>query len=107
MNRIFIICAMDYPYWKMPCANAERHVATTKFHLERTGEGGRYQVVTPRLVLDGKEGMLKKYFKLRRALRSCSAVYYVKGFSQDRLACRLFKIARRRKMNDGFCKKLY
>ena len=89
-ERCFIIGSLAEYSWKVRMANMERRVNSKNF------QDGRYEAVSPRVLMNGEESKLKRYFKLRRAIRSCSAVYALREFAFDQLACRLVAFAERK-----------
>lgn len=89
-EKCFIIGSLEEYSWKVRMANMERRVNSKGFY------GGRFEAVSPRTVLNGKEWRLKRNFKLRRAMRYCTAVYVLSNHVQDSFACKLADIAVKR-----------
>ena len=89
-EKCFIIGSLEEYSWKVRMSNMERRVNSNGFY------GGVYEAVSARKVLTGKERRLKRNFKLRRAMRSCSTVYVLTNYKEDRFACRLLNLAQRR-----------
>lgn len=98
-NKVFIVCKTDYKSWQLSCRNAEKHVQTRDFYFENTDPedyhaSQRFEAVSPRTILDGSEGNLKKWFKLRKAMLCCSYVYPVAGCEDSRQCRSLMRFAR-------------
>lgn len=95
-NKCFIIGSMKERRWKNRMHNMELHVESTAF-FSHCGDidikEGRYKASSPRTVLKGTEGKLKRWFKLRKAVLSCSTVYVLKNYIDDEEAFNLFSFA--------------
>ena len=95
-NKCFIIGSMVEPRWKNRMFNMELRVESPTFFFH-CGDidinEGFYKADSPRTVLKGTEGKLKRWFKLRKAVLSCSTVYVLKNYVDDKEAFNLFSFA--------------
>lgn len=95
-NKCFIIGSMVEPRWKNRMYNMELRVESDKFFFHCGDidiKEGFYKAGSPRTVLKGTEGKLKRWFKLRKAVLSCSTVYVLKNYIDDEEAFNLFSFA--------------
>lgn len=95
-NKCFIIGSMKERRWKNRMHNVELHVESPTFFFHCGDidiKEDSYRAVSPRKVLKGTEGKLKRWFKLRKAVLSCSTVYVLKNYIDDKEAFNLFSFA--------------
>ena len=95
-NKCFIIGSMKETRWKNRMYNMELRVESPTFFFhcgEIDIKEGFYKAVSLRTVLKGTEGKLKRWFKLRKTVLSCSTVYVLKNYIDDEEAFDLFLFA--------------
>lgn len=95
-NKCFIIGSMKERRWKNRMHNMELHVESPAFFFHCGDIGIKecaYKASSPRTVLKGAEGKLKRWFKLRKAVLCCSTVYVLKNYIDDLEAYNLFLFA--------------
>ena len=94
-SRCFIVISTNMKSWKRTAHNMEEKVESDRFNLIH----GRFHdehfvAVSPRTVINGKEKPLKRWFKLRRSILSCSTVYALKEWERDKECRKLVRFAR-------------
>lgn len=94
-NRCFVITNTEKKNWRITAHNMEERVEGGRFNLlHGRFHDDRFEAVSARTVLDGRETPLKRWLKLRRAVLSCKTVYATRGHEYDKECRRLLRLAR-------------